>query len=239
MMCSLTARAANEDALLELWKQHVARPDDHDAAIKACRTFAGVSTNDPLLPVAHGIEAWHHFRAGHDADALKLTEPYAASPASPVNDGARRIALGWLTRLDREKVAAALLTYYRKHVAFPKSLDQLAAGPPHNDRFGKPWVYQLTGFAKLRGFTDQKYALQSSVLSDLSEMEAALAAPYASRITATPAQVIGDAVRFNIPGKGATLLGVGQAAGDLHLAFVGSQIVVVCDFTHWKILPRP
>lgn len=237
LVCS--AHAANEAALLELWNQHIAKPDDHDAAIKTCRAFAEANANDPLLPIAHGIEAWHHFRAGREADALRLTEPYLAAPAGAVNDGARRVALGWLTRLDREKVAAALQGYYRKNVAFPKSLDQLAAGPPRTDRFGKPWAYQLTGFTKLRGFTDQKYSLQSSVLGDLSETKSALAVPYASRIAATPAQITGDAVRFNIPGKGAALLGAGQAAGDLHLAFVGSQFVVVCDFTHWKIFPRP
>lgn len=237
LACS--AHAANEAALLELWNQHIAKPDDHDAAIKACRAFAEVNANDPLLPIAHGIEAWHHFRAGRDADALKLTEPYLTAPAGAVNDGARRIALGWFTRLDREKVAAALQIYYRKNVAFPKSLDQLTKPPPLSDRFGKPWAYQLTGFTKLRGFADQKYSLQSSTLGDWSEMKAAIAAPYASRITATPAQLVANAVRFDIPGKGASVIGVGQAAGDLHLAFVGSQIIVVCDFTHWKVFPRP
>lgn len=239
MMCAVSARAANEDALLELWKQHLAKPDEHDAMIKACEAFTAANANDPLLPVVHGIAAWHHFRAGRDTDALRLTEPYTSAPAGPVTDGARRIALGWLTRLDREKVATALQTYYRKNVAYPKSLDQLVAGPLLNDRFGKPWVYQLTGFTKLRGFTDQKYSLQSAALGDLSTMKTALAAPYAARITAVPAQITAEAVRFNIPGKGATLLGIGQAAGDLHLAFVSSQIIVVCDFTHWKIFPRP
>lgn len=239
MMCSLSARAANEDALLDLWKKHIAKPDDHDAAINECRAFAVANANDPLLPVVHGIEAWHHFRAGREADALRLTEPYASAPASPVNDGARRIALSWLTRLDREKVATALQSHYRKNVAYPKSLDQLAAGPPLADRFGKPWVYQLTGFAKLRGFTDQKYSLHSATLGDLSTMKAALAVPYASRINAVPAEITAANVRFNIPSKGASLIGVGQAAGELHLTFVGSQFIVVCDFTHWKIFPRP
>ena len=53
-----------------------------------------------------------------------------------------------------ELLAAALQVFYRKQVAYPKSLEQLPAEsrPPMNDRFGKPWNYQLTGFAKLTGF---------------------------------------------------------------------------------------
>ncbi len=247
-----TARGANEAALLEIWKQHVAAPDNHDAAIKACRDFATANVSDPLVPVARGIEAWHDFRAGRDDEALQLMQPYVNSPAGPTGEGLRRIALGWLTRFDREKVAAALQLYYRKEVAYPKSLDQLVASPkisadarqPLNDRFGKPWVYQLTGFTKLRGFPDQKYSLQSSALGDFSDLKQALNAPYASRITATPVQIVAApgnavAVTFNIPRKGSAAIGVGQASGDLYLAFVGSQIIVVCDYAHWKVFPRP
>ena len=37
----------------------------------------------------------------------------------------------------------------------------------------------------------------------------------------------------------AAVVGVGQSAGDLYLAFVGTSIVVACDDAHWKIFPRP
>lgn len=246
------AHAANEAALLELWQHHAAKPDDHETAIKECRAFAAANANEPLLPIVNELESWHHLRAGHDAEALRLLESYAAAPAGPLTDGARRVALGWLTRFDREKVAAALQVYYKKEIAYPKSLDQLstlpklpaAARPPLTDRFGKPWVYQLTGFSKLPGFTDQKYSLQSAALGDLSELKKTLALPYASRLSATPAQVLAaadgsQAVRFNIPGKSGIVISLGQAAGDLHVAFVGAQIIAVCDFTHWTIYPRP
>ena len=246
------ACAANETGLLELWKQHLASPEDHEAVIKSCESFLLANPSDPLLPVVRGIEAWHHFRAGRNADALRMTEPYLAAPPGPVTDSARVLAQGWLTRLDREKVAAALQLYYRKEIAYPKTLEQVAkhpkipadAQPPFTDRFGKPWIYRLTGFGKVPGFADQKYALESLALGDLSDLKTALQAPYASRIQATPAQVLAApgnsvAVKFNVPGKGAAVVGVGQAVGDLHLAFVGSQIVVVCDYTHWKIFPKP
>lgn len=248
-----TAREANEAALLELWTQHLASLDDHEAVLKSCGSFIAANPVDPLIPVVQGIESWHEFRAGRTAEGVKLIEPYLNAPPGPVTDSARTLALGWMARMDRQKVAAALQLYYRKEVAYPKTLAQIAshpkippdARPPFNDRFGKPWVYQLVGFGKLAGFADQKYSLQSSTLGDLSDLKAALQVPYASRISAVPEEVIpapGNtlAVKFKIPGKaGVAVVGVGQKSGDLHLAFVGSQIVVVCDYTHWKVLLRP
>jgi hypothetical protein len=239
------ARAVEEGALLDLWTQHIETPDDHDAVIKACRDFAKAHGDDPLLPVVRGIEAWRQLRTSHRAEALEIFSADLTAPPGPITDAARRIALGWMTRVDREQIAAGLQAYYRKQVAYPKSLDQLPAEArrPANDRFGKPWNYKLTGFAKLTGFTDQKYSLQSAFLGDTSDFKAAVKLPYAARLSATPVQVVAGpgnlpAVKFNVAG-GAPVIAVGQAAGDLYLAFVGAKIVVVCDYTHWKIFPRP
>ena len=251
LVCSVSAPAADEDGLLELWKQHMATPDDHDTVTKACRDFAAAHAGDPLLPVVRGFEEWHTLRAGRQPEAFRMIEADLAAPAGPVTDGARHLALGWLTRLDREQVVLALRAYHRREVAYPKSLEQLAAHPklklepkpPSVDRFGKPWGYQLAGFAKLKGFADQNYSLRSTALGDVSDIKSAVRVPYASRIQAVPVQVIAapgnaSAVKFNIAGSPA-IVGVGQATGDLHLAFVGAKIVVVCDYTHWKIFPRP
>ena len=240
-----TAAAAEEEALLQLWKSHVALPDDHAATIKACRDFAGAHAADPLLPVVRGLEAWHHWRAGRQVDALQMMAADLSAPPGAVNDGARRLAMGWITRVDREQLAGALQAHYRKQVAYPKTLDQLPAearSSPH-DRFGKPWNYRLTGFAKLKGFTDQKYSLESVVLGDTSDLKTALKLPYAARLSAVPSQVLAGpsdlpAVKFNVAGS-AAVVGLGQAAGHLFLAFVGTHAVVVCDYTHWKVFPRP
>lgn len=247
-----SVHAANEAALLELWKQHVATPDDHEAVIKACDGFLAANPADPLLPVVHGIEAWHKLRAGRTQEALRLIVPYLSAAPGPVNDGGRMLAMGWMTRLDREKVVAALQLYYRKEVAYPKTLEPLGtetnipidARPPLTDRFGSPWAYRLVGFARAAGFTNQKYSLQSPMLGDLSDFKTALKIPYGSRINAVPVQVLPAgstvAVKFNLGGKGGVAaVGLGQNANDLHLAYVGSQIVVVCDYTHWKIFPKP
>ena len=240
------ARAVEEGAVLDLWTQHIEAPNDHETVLKACRDSAKAHPDDPLLPVIRGVEAWRQLRTGHRAEALQILTTDLSAPAGPITDGARRIALGWLTRVDREPVASALQTYYRKQVAYPKSLDLLPpdAKRPAVDRFGKPWNYKLTGFAKMPGFTDQKYSLQSGFLGDTSDFKAAVQLPYGARISATPAQVVAGpgnlpAVKFNVAGGGAPVIAVGQAAGDLYLAFVGARIVVVCDYTHWKIFPRP
>lgn len=246
-----SARAANETALLELWQQHTATPEAHEEVISACRSFATANAGDPLLPVVQGIEAWHHLRAGRSADGLRLMEPHLTAPAGPITDAARALARGWFTRFDREKVTGSLQAYYRKAVAFPKTLDQLAndpklpadARPPGTDRFGKPWNYRLTGFKTVSGFGDQKYALQSDALSDLSDLKAALKIPYASRIQMTPVQIVpgpGNTVAVKLSGKsGPAIIGVGQGAGALQVAFAGAQIVVLCDHAHWKIFPKP
>jgi len=242
---SFTARAADEDALLKLWNQHMETPDDHDAVVKACRDFATAHAGDPLLPIVRGLEAWHLLRAAHRGEALQIMTADMTAPPGPLTDGARRLAQAWMSRADRDQVAEALQTYYRKHVAYPKTLEQLPeeGRPPLNDRFSEPWNYKLTGFAKVPGFNDQKYSLQSAHLGNLSDFKGAMALPYAARIVAVPQQVIaapggGQAVKFNIEGR-LVVLGVGLATGDLHLAFAGSKIVVVCDYTHWKVFPRP
>lgn len=245
MLASICAPAAEEGALLDLWTQHMETPDDHEAVIKACRHFAKAHPDDPLLPVVRGLEAWRQLRSDRKPEALQIMTEDLAAPAGVVNEGARRVALGWMTRLDREQIAAGLQAYYRKQVAYPKSLEQLPAEArqPVNDRFGKPWNYKLTGFAKVPGFTDQKYSLQSAFLGDTSDFKAAVKLPYAARIVAAPQKVLPAAgnlqqVQFNLAGR-VTVVGVGQAAGDLYLAFVGTKIVVMCDYTHWKIFPRP
>jgi len=226
-------------------------PDEHDVLIKACQVFAAAHSGDPLLPVVRGFEAWHTLRAGRPQEAFALWESDLKLPASPLNECAKRLACGWMSRADREKVVASLQAYYRREVAYPKNLELIAAHPrlknepkaPEKDRFGNPWSYTLTGFEKTKGFPDQKYSLKSSVLGDLSDLQSAASLVYASKITAVPQRVITmpnntSAVSFNL-GKSVSMSMAGPGQGDLHLAFIGAKFIVVCDHTHWKILPRP
>lgn len=243
---SFTAQAADEAALMALWKQHTETPDAHEAVIKACRTFESMHTGDPLVPVARGLQAWHLLRSGRQDEGVQILTSDLSLPPGPVTDGARRMAQAWMTRMDRDQVIAALQAYYRKNVAYPKTLEQLPVEgrPPLMDRFGKPWNYKLTGLAKVPGFENQKYSLQSSTLGDLSDFKAAMALPYASQLVAVPQEVIaatgsnGQVVKFQVAGA-PVLLGVGHATGNLHLAFAGDKILAICDYSDWQVLPRP
>jgi len=258
LVCSVLfpacALAANEAGLLALWNQQAAAPNDHKAAIKACESFISANPEDPLVPVVREIESWHLFCDGCAPEAVSRLVPYLTAPAGPVTDGAQMVALGWLTRIDREKVVAALHEYYLKEIEYPKSLNQFTTNPkfpaddrpPMADRFGNAWVYQLTGFVHTRGFTNQKYSLQSTTLGALSDLKAMLKVPYGSSIKATPVGILASdggaivAVKFKVGESGAiTAVGPGQTASGLHVAFVGSQIVAVCDYTHWKIFQKP
>lgn len=241
---SASARAADESALIELGRLQVAKPDDHEALIKACENFAAAHPGDPLLPVARGFQEWHLLRSGHRDEALQMMTADLTLPKDPVGDGARRLAQAWLTRADRDQVVTALQVFYRQQVGYPKTLEELPqTRPPLEDRFGKQWSYRLSGFAKLAGFDDQRYSLQSTALGGMSDFNKALQLPYAAQIAAVPVQVIAipgnaPAVKFNLGGS-ASVVGLGQSGGDLFLAFVGARILVVCDYTHWKILPHP
>ena len=248
-----SVRAVEEDDLQELWKLHLAAGENHEAAIKACQDYTRRHADDALLPMVRGVVEWHLLRGGHRSEAQQMMAADLTAPAGAVQDGARRIALAWATRADRQQVVALLQSYYRKEVAYPKSIEQALtvlgvpenARPPMKDHFGQPWQYALTGFAKLQGFADQKYSLQSTALGDTSDFKGALELPYASRIVAVPTQIVslpgenGQAVKFNLGASESALIGVGRGAGELYLAYVGAAVIVVCDYTHWKVIPRP
>ena len=124
-----TVRAADEDGLVTLWTQHMTAGDDHEAVVAACRAFSATHASDPLLIVARGIEEWRTLRAGKREEAFAMYEADLTLPSTPMNECARRLAYGWMSRADREKVAAALQAYYRKEVAYPKDLVQITTHP--------------------------------------------------------------------------------------------------------------
>ena len=101
-----------------------------------------------------------------------------------------------MTRIDRERVKAALQFYYRREVRYPRALDELIAykwmpkelAPPREDRFGSEWRYALVGFKSMSGLLDQKYEISASKLGKGSDLTEALTKPYGSmlRIRPTP-----------------------------------------------------
>lgn len=252
----LPARAANERDLWTLWTLAEKTPDDHDRVIAACRAFAAANAQDELLPVARGIEAWRLFKTGRTNDAVAVMTPYLADSEQPVAAGAQILSRAWFTRLDRPVVDAALKEYYRAEIRYPDNLAQLTAHPrvaakplpPVVDRWNAAWRYSAAGYEGVPGFIGQKYLLQSYRLGDTSDLAAALAIPYASRVqfTLLPAgeAATGTAVaRVETTAadgrKTVTVTEAGRLLDPLFIAYIGPNLVVACDRLHWRVVQTP
>ncbi|MFZ9920075.1 MAG: tetratricopeptide repeat protein [Terrimicrobiaceae bacterium] len=247
------SRAANEAAFLDLWNFHAKSPGKNAEVIEKCRAFVRDNPNDPYQEPARSIEAWHLLASGQGKEAWAIFESQANNSSSPEKAGAALVAKGWLTRRDRDHVAAALKVFYRSEITYPANLEDLQNHkkipaedrPPSVDRFGEPWDYRQEGFAKLKGFEGQKYHLQSQRLGLLSDLSASLRIPYADQLKVKATQILpGDAsgpiVQFeNIGSKGVSMLGLGKASKQFHLAHVGDKFILVCDTAHWKVIPKP
>jgi hypothetical protein len=247
--------AANESGLWELWELHIEYEEDHERVVAACRTFEGKNSEDPLLPVVHGLEAWHEFRREQPARALRLLKPYSSSGEGWVHRGSEILANAWVTRLQRDRIVEALQHYYRVEIRYPKRLEELAAHsavpkalhPTETDRWGTRWDYRLVGFDGTPGFLDQRYVLESIHLRGTSDYKKALEVSIEESMRLVPVQVSdgGEAkvVRFENtdPGGGneVVALSPGGEAHGVYLAFVGEHLIVICDRLHWAVFRGP
>lgn len=242
-------RAADEMAFWNLWKTHLAASNDHARAIAVCDTFAQKHPGDPLIIVAQQCKAWHLLKQARNAEAAALLSPMVRRGVSGIKKGASDLARAWLTRLDRETVTAALQTAYKRHVAYPETLGIWKPGnvgtPPLVDRWDRTWKYRLTGFSRIPGLRDQKYELHALLLADTSDLATALALPYAKQITVQPVALRRmttgpPMLEFQTGKTGSTsTMAVGTRSEGILLAYVGTRIILVADYTHWKALPNP
>jgi hypothetical protein len=92
------------------------------------------------------------------------------------------------------------------------------------------------------GFENQKYSLECAELGPLSDLQNSLKLRYADHIKIKPTSIspapggVGSIINFQATdSKSVTVLGEGQVAKGIQLAFVGQEILVVCDPTHWKV----
>ena len=254
--------AANERDLWKLWQLHMQQPDEHETVIDACKQFADDNALDAVAPVADGIRAWHLMKLKRRDEATAIMEKHLKRRSGNVNGGAVQLAQAWLSRMDFERIEAALKAYYRKEVAYPASLDLIAQHPqipselhpPLKDRWGTEWRYKLVGFKRLPGFENQKYDLSSLKLGRDTDVAEALAIPYADEIKINPGRIITTRANRKVleytlakaasatddtpaqatPAK-KKLISVGAQVGSLYLAYVGEHIIIVCDRAHWAV----
>jgi len=250
-------QAANEAALVKLWQQHIHSPEQHADVIAACRQFIADNPADALVPVTQGIEAWHLLKDNRQPEAIALLEAHLSRESRGISGGAAILARAWLSRLDREDVKRALQRYYRKEVKYPDTLEALANYPGMNpelqprmtDRWDRPWNYQPTGFKSAPGFLNQRYSITSSRLGESSDIAAALAQPYGGEIRARATRIVTTASGTRVVEFGTWqddkeqglrfLLSPGRESNGLFLAAIGDSLIIVCDQTHWKLLPKP
>ena len=249
ILAALPAGAADEAAFWSVWKTHLTATNLHDEAIAACDAFEAERPTDPLVAVTRQFKAWHLLKLGRNAEAAALLTPMVRPGSTGLDKGVSELARAWLTRLDREIVKAALQKVYSREVAYPEKLDvwqqRDAGAPPLADRWGKGWKYRLTGFSRIPGLRNQKYELQALLLKDTSDLAAALSLPYAKQITVKPVRLrrmtSGPPMivfKTGETGSEATMAAGTRSEGTF-LAYVGDRIILLADYTHWKVLPKP
>ncbi len=255
---ALATQAANERGVWTLWQTGTNNPGDHAAIIAACDAFVKANQGDPFIAVAQTISAWHLLKTGRTDEARSIFSEWMRGSGDPVHAAARELARAWLTRLDMEDVKRALKMYYRMEVRYPDALAQIATHPripasdrpPESDRWGRKWAYKTLEFKSISGFRGQKYSIESPMLGDLSELDKALAVPYADLIRLEAARVMGGAgggsplVQFLRTGAdaksdAAVVIQRGSIVEGVFLAYVGERLVIVCDRQHWRVMPIP
>jgi hypothetical protein len=250
-VCATPVRADKPDeaALQDLWASQQKNPGDHAVLYAHTVAFEQHFSDSPLVPVARGIGAWHLLESGDFDGARKLLEKMAASDADPVSAIGADMARRWLTRLDRERVAAALEKVYAEDLAYPAALSAVSALPPElrppmADRWGAAWSYTPAAFKKLPIGDRQTYVLESTKLGANSDLKQALALPYGAGFSFKPAQVLpsigGKAViRFQDDAGYAVTVSEGAAGSSLGLAYLGDAVLILSSGDYWSIQPRP
>jgi len=241
---------AGENAMIGLWKANAAAPDDHEGIIAACRAFR--DRHAAFAPVADTLAAWHELRAARTNAFVSRMESIARSRATDaISKAAVNQARGWLTRLDREAVNAALWQVYLKEVEYPPSLEVLEQRPnppPLEDRWERPWIYRLRGFKVLTGLRGQRFQLESARLSPDTDLAPALKRPYGAGRKLIPRRFVSrsggrDILELDfVRASGETerlLLATGATRNRVLFAYRGKRLLVLSDGDYWHIVPPP
>lgn len=234
---TVPATPPDEAALLQLWRVHQDPATTPSSAIKEAGAFETRFSQSPFVIIARGLIAWYQLKAGHAATAEPILTGLLSSSDDPVHRGGDRLARHWLTRLDREQVKRGLAQAYAEAIRYP---DNLPPGiKPATDRWGEPWVYQLTPTKFFKGAAAQTYSLESPRLAPLTDLTKALAIPYGSQITLRPVQVDGDVVTLAPPGGDRQfVLSPGALADQIMFVYAGDTLLILSDGDHWLVLPR-
>lgn len=216
------------------------------------------------MVVADTLASWHLLKLDRSAEARTLLKPYIKKTSDIFERGAQTVCAAWLARIDIQRVQQALQFYYRREIAYPETLDALAAYKalpekmafPMKDCWGENWNYQLVGYGQLPELLNQKYSLSFRQIEKNADLKKALALPYGSQIRIRPTGLTSmikgrenneiEIEEPNIQGadgkeqdKRTLMVNTGTRAHGSLIAYSGNYIFLVCDLYHWKVFLKP
>jgi len=225
-------------AFLATWRD--ARDEPKPAAWEA---FAAKYPKHDLARAAKILAAADHLRKNDAAKAIA-----AAAPLAGAEKGYAAAARGVLARARMIALAAQLKAYYKKHVEYPESLQQLvetkiATQADVTDPFGQAWGYLPAARATMPDLPRQTFTITCTSLgnarnTDLAKaLDDARGAPLKRfRLNTTDPKAGNARITVNRPdgaaGSSATYP-VGQDVGDTLLVGVYDDYVVLL----WKEFP--
>ncbi|MDA3925307.1 MAG: hypothetical protein PF904_11485 [Kiritimatiellae bacterium] len=236
----------DERALWKVWCTGTNSAFVASDVLDACKEFKSKSSKDSFSVVISGFEGWNYLKAGNIVAAAKIFKSMLVEgSATDIQNAGDKMARSWLTRIDREKVAVALKTIYKRDIEFPASLDALkslkkTAVPPLSDSWGKAWDYRLE--SRIKGMAAHRYVLESSVLGGRSNLKKSLEVPYADGIKMKPLRIlkkVKNMVEFRNSSGKSVVRKLGDSSGRINLVYIGSNIIVLSDGNHWSVMPKP
>ncbi len=178
LLAATCSGGPSEQALESLWQRQAQLLDQPVEAAALCQAAVASGTLGPYAPVGRTLYGWHLLAGGQAEAAATAWTGALNTDEDQVARAADTMARRWLTRLDRERVMAALRAYYAAEVRYPPALDALQTlppqqHPPFKDRWGDAWSYRLASFHAIKGVEAQRYVLESRTLGKASDLAVA------------------------------------------------------------------
>ncbi len=147
-----------------------------NAADRAALDKAWHELSAPLRPAIQFQRVLLRIRAGAPMPEWRegVAKFASATGDDAVTSGLGELARAWLARAAMEQIDQALRGYYRKHVRFPETLEEVQSEIPDSakrDPWDEPWSYQAVAPKGLSKGARQRYQLGPQRYPRLSTRE--------------------------------------------------------------------
>jgi hypothetical protein len=229
-----SVNARGEEAPLEIWPRQTPAVDkktlhSRNDAIDSAASSLPLS----LAPAVQFEKLFLRIMSGEAPSSWRgeIEKFASAAEQSPLETGLKNVARAWLARAEMADINIVLRNYYRHHVRFPFTFQEVEADIPENlrkDPWGDAWFYQPRAPWGFEGLTGQRYQLgpsrypQLGVLADATRDRAAAGPAW----QITPQDVAGNkALEFHSTRAAASVavLQPGGRVDDCTLLFIGDR----------------